>query len=326
VMMLNALLRAKAEGILLAGDVVLALVSDEENGGYFGARYLVEEHPQIFDGVRYAIGEFGGFSFSVSGRRFYPIMVAEKQVCRLRATVRGAGGHGSLHWRGGAMGHLANMLKRLDEKPLPVHVTPVTRMMFQEISSHLPFPQNVVLGQLLNPMLTQPILGLLGPRGRTFEPLFRHTVNATIVRGGEKVNVIPSEITVDMDGRLLPGFSPDDLLSEVKQVVGSDVELELVRHDPGPAAPDLGLFDILRSILREADPSGIPVPMLLPAATDGRLFARLGIQTYGFLPMPLPTDFNFSETIHSANERIPVTALDFGTEAIYQLIRRFGDE
>lgn len=325
VMMLAALLRAREEGYPPAGDVVLALVSDEEAGGYFGARYLVEEHPQLFHGIRYAIGEFGGFSFTVAGRRFYPIMVAEKQVCRLRATVRGPGGHGSLHWRGGAMARLSNMLKRLDEKPLPVHVTPVTRLMFREISSNLPFPQNFILSQLLNPHFTQPILGLLGERGRTFEPLFRHTVNATIVRGGEKVNVIPSEIVVDLDGRLLPGFSPDGLLAEVEQIVGSEVDLELVRHDPGPAIPDLGLFDALASILREADPSGVPVPMLLPAATDGRLFARLGIQTYGFLPMPLPAEFNFSETIHSADERIPVAALQFGTEAIYQLIKRFGN-
>jgi acetylornithine deacetylase/succinyl-diaminopimelate desuccinylase-like protein len=326
VMMLAAILRAREEGHLPAGDVVLAVVSDEEAGGYFGARYLVEEHSQLFHGICYAIGEFGGFSFMVAGRRFYPIMVAEKQMCRLQVTVRGPGGHSSLYWRGGAMARLAIMLRRLDEKPLPVHVTPVTRLMFREISSHLPFPQSLMLSQLLNPHLTQPILGLLGKRGHTFEPLFRHTVNATIVRGGEQVNVIPSEIVVDLDGRLLPGFSPDSLMAEVQQIVGSDVDLEVVRHDSGPTAPDLGLFDTLASILREADPSGVPVPMLLPAATDGRLFARLGIQTYGFLPMPLPAEFNFSETIHSADERIPVAALEFGTEAIYHLLKRFGNE
>ena len=63
--------------------------------------------------------------------------------------------------------------------------------------------------------------------------------------------------------------------------------------------------------------------MLLPAATDGRFLARLGIQSYGFLPMMLPTDFNFSQTIHGPNERIPVEALGFGSEAMYQLLLRF---
>jgi acetylornithine deacetylase/succinyl-diaminopimelate desuccinylase-like protein len=325
VMMLAALLRAREEGLPPPGDVILALVSDEEAGGFFGARYLVEEHSYLFQGVRYAIGEFGGFSFTVAGRRFYPIMVAEKQVCRLRATVRGAGGHGSLRWRCGAMARLGRMLQRLDEKPLPLHQTPVTRLMVQEICRHLPFPQSLLLRQLLNPALTGATLTLLGKRGRPFESLFRHTVNATIVRGGEKVNVIPSEIVVEMDGRLLPGFTPEDLIREVGDIIGPEVELEVDRFDPGPASPDLGLFGVLRDILKEAEPTGTPAPMLLPAATDGRLFARLGIQTYGFLPMPLPEDFNFSETIHSANERIPVAALEFGTEAIYRLLGSFGN-
>ena len=325
VMMLAAFLRAKSEGLVLPGDVVLALVSDEEAGGYYGSRFLVENHPDLFRGIRYGIGEFGGFSFSIGRRRFYPIMVAEKQVCRLRATVRGPGGHGSLNHRDGAMARLGRMLGKLDRGRLPVHITPATRLMIRSISSNLPFPTGQVLRQLLRPVATDRILGLLGNRGKSFEPLFHHTVNATIVRGGEKVNVAPSEIIVDLDGRLLPGFTPDDLISEVQQVVGSDVELELVRYDPGPVEPDMGLFDTLETILRQADPAGVPVPMLLPGATDGRIFAGLGIQSYGFLPMPLPAGFDFVGTIHGSDERIPVDALAFGAEAIYQLLQRFGD-
>ncbi len=324
VMMLGAFLRVKAEGLALPGDVVLALVSDEEAGGYCGSRYLVENRPDLFEGIRYAIGEFGGFSFSIGRKRFYPIMVAEKQACRLQATLRGPGGHGSLHHEDGAMARLGRMLVSL-ERRLPVHVTPVTRMMIRSISSNLPFPTGQVLGQLLHPVVTDRMLSILGPRGRAFEPLLHHTINATIVRGGEKVNVVPSEIVVEMDGRLLPGFAPEDLISEVQQIVGPDVELELVRYDPGPAEPDLGLFDTLATILRQADPTGVPVPMLLPGATDGRIFAGLGIQTYGFLPMPLPPEFDFAGTIHGSDERIPVDALSFGTEAIYQLLQRFGD-
>ena len=325
VMMLVAFLRAKSEGLALPGDVVLALVSDEEAGGYCGSRYLVENHAELFEGIRYAIGEFGGFSFSIGRQRFYPIMVAEKQVCRLRARVRGTSGHGSLNHRDGAMAKLGRMLGRLNRRRLPVHITPVARMMIRRMSSNLPFPTGQVLRQLLHPVATDRILSLLGPRGQAFEPLFHHTVNATIVRGGEKVNVVPSEIVVDMDGRLLPGFTPEDLISEVQQLVGSDVELELVRYDPGPAEPDMGLFETLATILRRADPSGVPVPMLLPGATDGRIFAGLGIQTYGFLPMPLPLEFDFAGTIHGSDERIPVDALEFGAEAIYRLLQRFGD-
>jgi acetylornithine deacetylase/succinyl-diaminopimelate desuccinylase-like protein len=128
---------------------------------------------------------------------------------------------------------------------------------------------------------------------------------------------------VGLDGRLLPGYVPDDMITELQQFVGDDVEFEVIRHDPGPAEPDMGLFDVLAQILRRADPDGVPIPLLLPAVTDGRFFSRLGIQTYGFIPMPLPKDFDFTQTIHAANERIPVQSVGFGSDAIYELLRRF---
>src|SRR5439155_8480342 len=142
-----------------------------------------------------------------------------------------------------------------------------------------------LLRQLLRPARADAILALLGERGRIFDPLLHNTVNATIVRGGDKINVIPSEVVVELDGRLLPGYGPADMLAELRALAGDEVGLEVIRYDPGPAKTDLGLFDTLAGILREADPAGIPVPLLLSGITDGRLFARLGIQAYGFTPM-----------------------------------------
>ncbi len=323
-MMLAAFLRAKAEGLELPGDVVLTIVSDEEAGGDFGAKFLVEKHPYLFDGIRYAIGEFGGFALYVGKRRFYPIQIAEKQICWLKATVRGPGGHGSIPVRGGAMAKLSALLRQIDRHRLPVHVTPVARLMFQTMASSLGGRNGLILGQLTNPILTNKVLDLLGQRGRVFDPLLHNSVSATILHGSEKINVIPSEVSVELDGRLLPGYQPDDLIGELRQIVGNDVEWEVIRHDPGPAEPDMGLFDTLADILREADADGVHVPLLLSGVTDGRFFSQLGIQTYGFLPMPLPEDFNFTQTIHAANERIPVNAMDFGTNAIYKALQRFG--
>jgi acetylornithine deacetylase/succinyl-diaminopimelate desuccinylase-like protein len=129
---------------------------------------------------------------------------------------------------------------------------------------------------------------------------------------------------VEIDGRLLPGYQPDDMIRELRQIIDEDVELEVVRHDPGPSEPDMGLFDTLADILGEVDPGGVPIPLLLSGVTDGRFFSRLGIQTYGFLPMLLPEDFNFVQTIHTADERIPVDAVGFGANAIYKALQRFG--
>ncbi|MFQ5426923.1 MAG: M20/M25/M40 family metallo-hydrolase, partial [Gaiellales bacterium] len=322
-MLLCALLRAKAQGATPPGDVVLAVLSDEEAGGDLGARFLVEQHPELFGGIRYAIGEFGGFSLEIGGRRFYPVQVSEKQTCSLRATVRGPGGHGALPLRGGAMARLARLLGRLDRRRLPVHVTPVTRAMIDSIAGALPFPRGHALRLLLNPRLTDRVLDLAGEQARAFDALLHNTVNATVVRGGEAVNVIPGAVAVELDGRLLPGHGPDEMLAELHSLAGPGLELEVLRHEPGPPEPDLGLYGTLAATLREADPDGTPVPMLLPGATDGRHFARLGIQTYGFLPMRLPSEFRFMKLVHAADERVPVDALEFGTAAICKVLRRF---
>ena len=324
-MMLAAVLHAQAKGMKPPGDVILAVLSDEEAGGDFGAKFLVEEHSQLFNNVKYALGEFGGFTMTVGGRRFYPIMVAEKQICWMKATIRGPGGHGSMPIHGGAMSKLSNFLQQLDKRRLPVHVTPVVRAMIEGMAAELPAPTALVMRQLLNPALTNNILDLLGSRGKTFDPLFHNTVSPTIVRGGDKINVIPSEINLELDGRLLPGFTPQDMLSELQQIAGDDIEFEIQRYDPGMLEPDMSQFNTLAEIICQADPLGTPVPLLLSGVTDGRFFNHLGIQTYGFLPMQLPDEFNFTQTIHAADERIPIAALTFGAKAIYQAIQELGN-
>lgn len=322
-MILSAVLRAKAKQVQLPGDVVLAIVCDEETLGDYGAGFLVETHPELFSGIRYALGEFGGFSFSIDKRRFYPIQVAEKQICWLRVRFGGPGGHGSMPVRGGAMAQLAHFLRRLDRRSLPLHITPPARLMFQTMASALGGLTGLVMGQLLNPLLSGRMLGFLGQRRRLFAPLLRNTVSPTILGGSTNFNVIPDEVTVDLDGRLLPGFRPDDLIRELHAVGGDEAQFEVVRFEPGPSSVDMRRFDILADILKEADAAAVPCPLLISAVTDGRFFSRLGIQTYGFLPMSLPEEFNFMETVHGVNERVPVKALEFGTRSIYQALQRF---
>jgi acetylornithine deacetylase/succinyl-diaminopimelate desuccinylase-like protein len=322
-MMVSAVLRVVEQGVRPRGDIVLAVLSDEEAGGDAGALHLVTERPDLLDGVKYAIGEFGGFSLDVGGRRFYPIQVDEKRVCWMRATVRGPGGHASMPIRGGAMAKTAALLRTLDRRRLPVHVTPVVERTIEGIAGELPTPHALVLRRLLDPRLTDRVLGVLGERGRLFDPVLHNTVSPTIVHGGDKINVVPSEVTIELDARLLPGQTSDDVLAELRALVGDDVEFEIGRAEPGPPEPDFGLFDLLAGVLREADPTGTPIPLLLAAVTDGRHFGRLGIQTYGFTPMQLPADFRFTELIHAADERIPAGAVAFGTDAIFRVLERY---
>ena len=323
-MLVSAFLRAARERTSLPGDVILLVLVDEEGGGDLGARFMVEEHAHLFDGVRYALSEFGAFSQEMGGRRFYPIQVAEKQICWLKATVRGWGGHGALAQpRGGTMARLGKVLAELDDKRMPIHITPAARAMLTSIAEAQPRAQRLILRALLKPRLANLALRLGGERLRSFEPLLRNTASATIVRAGEKINVIPAEVEVEIDARALPGFSPAEVISELQPIVGEHAELELVRHDPGPPEPDLALFDTLAGVLRELDPEAVPIPLLQAGVTDARFFAQLGIQTYGFLPMTLPADFPFLRFVHAADERIPAKAVEFGAEGVFRALQRF---
>lgn len=322
-MYLAAILKAKAENLSLPGDVIFAALADEEAGDIYGARFLVEKHPHLFAGVRYALGEFGGFNLSIGGKRFYPIMIAEKQVCWMKATFCGRAGHGSMPVRGQAMAKLARALRLLDERSLPVRITPPVRLMLETLAHHLGGLTGLVIRLLLHPRLTDLVLRLLGERGQLFSPLLRNTVSPTMLKASDKVNVIPAEVTLGLDGRLVPSATPNDLLGELRQLLGEDLDIEVIKHEPGPATSDMGLFDTLGNALRRLDPEGIPLPYVLAGVTDARFFAQLGIQTYGFTPLRLPEDFNFVATVHAADERVPVDALEFGVQAITQVLQQF---
>lgn len=319
-MLVAAFCRAASEDVDLAGDLVLCVLSDEEAGGDQGARYVVENHPGAFDGVEYALGEFGGFSMDVAGERFYPIQVAEKQVCWLELTFRGQGGHGSFPNDGDAMAKLARAVDALDGTRLPVHVTPETRQMFEALAAELPWKESLFVRGLLNPTLTDTLLSAAGEDAAMLDALLHHTVNTTVVEGGGKENVVPDEVSLTLDVRILPGFDDADAIRELRDVVGDDVEIDVIRFEEGPPAADMAYFDHLAGVLEDADPGSAAIPLVMPGGTDARIFADLDIQSYGFTPMQLPADFAFTDLIHTADERIPVDAVDWGADRVYDAV------
>lgn len=329
-MMLWAVLRL-ARGAPPAGDVLLALLGDEEAGGGMGARFLVEEHPGRFAGIRRAVGEFGGMSVQWGSRRLYPVQVAEKTPCRVTATVHGLGGHGAVPVRGEAMGRLGRLLAALDAHAPPAHVTPLVRAFLEAMATALPAGAAREVLRMRDPAQVHAALGALAAAGRGdvaawCAPLLFNTVNPTIVRGGgPRLNVVPDRATVEMDVRLLPGFTPDDVVAELRATVGAEVELDTFCAPASPGEPDLEWFPQIAAVVREVDPEGVAVPWMLPATTDARHFKRLGIQTYGFTPMKLPAGFDAMHAVHAPDERIPAEAVEFGADALFRLLTRAGD-
>jgi acetylornithine deacetylase/succinyl-diaminopimelate desuccinylase-like protein len=321
-MMVSALLDAHARGGA-PGDLVLTALADEEAGGIQGAKWLVDKHPELFSGIKHAIGESGGVVQHIGGKRFYPIMVSEKRGCQVLATLRGPGGHGSIPARGGSMAKLGALLTKLDTARLPVHITPPVKLLLEGMRDALDEPWRGRMAALLDPVLADAALNELGPTGRNLDAALHNTVNPTIISGGLKINVIPSEVQVQLDGRLLPGFGPEDMLRELRDVLGPDLELEVQLVGPAQPEIDLSQLDLFASVLREADPGCIPLPYLVTGGTDARHFAKLGIRTYGFLPLNNPADFNGATTIHAADERVPVSALEFGARCVFEAVMRY---
>jgi len=322
-MMAAAMIRFQVRGIPPAKGILFMVVPDEEGGGS-GARYMVEHQPEVFRGVRHAIGEFGAFSMDVMGKRLFPVMIAEKQLCTVRGIFTGHGGHGSVPEMGGAVAQSSAFLHELTKKGLPIHVTPVVRRMLKSMGAALPFPSGLLLRLLTHPMLAPILLPLMGSSGDLFRALLSNTANPTIIRCGEKENVTPDRVTVVFDGRLLPGVTCEEFLTELRALpYGDRCRFEILEASGNSKEPDMTMFPMLSELLSEnMDRAEHVIPALVTGATDGRSLSKLGIQTYGFTPMEFPEGTALQSLLHGPDERVPVESIRKGTEIIEKLLSK----
>ncbi len=328
VAMSAAILRHLAEGgVTPDRDLIVAAVADEEAGCDHGATYLVDHHPDLVR-AEYALGEVGGFSMYVMGRTFYPVQVAEKGVAWLKATTRGEAGHGSMPRSDSAVVRLAEAVAAMGRTRLPQHTSEVVETYFKSVARHLPAPARQVLPRLLNRHLSGLILDRLLPDpglARTFSTALSNTVSPTVLRAGTKINVIPGEASVQLDGRTLPGQTAAQLVAELTDLVGEDVAFEVLKEAPPvQTSPDTEVYRIIADALVRADPEGIPVPYLLPGFTDAKAFHRLGTRWYGCAPVRLPKDAGvaFAELYHRPDERIPVDGFHWGLDVLADIVTR----
>ncbi len=330
------------EGVAVERDLIFAAVADEEAACSQGSLFLVNEHP---DEVRaeYALGEIGAFSLNLFGRTFYPIQVAEKGICWVRATFEGNPGHGSMPDPASAVNKLARALARLSKKRLPVHPTPVVHGFLEQIAREIPRPQRDVLRRLTTPQVASFILDYLvrdPDQQRSFGAMLSNTASPTILAGGRKVNVIPGRAQVDIDGRILPGQSEPDFLRELRDAMGPDARdagFEVVdSRPPTQTSASTPLFSHLARTLRKHDPAGIPLPYMIPGFTDAQAWSQLGTKCYGFSPVRFESGtigggglrsegaaVSFSRMYHGNDERIPTDGLRWGLRVLYDAVRSF---
>ncbi len=312
----------------LSRDVIFAGVADEEAACTHGSMFLVDQHP---DEVRaeYTLGEIGAFSTVLFGRTFYPIQTAEKGVCWVRATYEGEPGHGSMPNPDSAVLRLAAAVKKLGRRRLPQHPTEAVGKFVGAMARELPRPQRAVLRRLTTPQVAALIVDYLvrdPGQKRTFNALLSNTATPTVLRAGNKVNVIPGRASVEIDGRTLPGQTDASFLAELREVLGPDARLEVMRSlPPVEVSEKTPMFAHLSRTLLEHDPLGLPIPFVIPGFTDAKAYARLGSKCYGFAPVRFdPThDVSFSRMYHGHDERVPVDGLHWGLRVLFDAVEGF---
>ena len=314
----------------LTRDVLFASTADEEAGGSEGAGWVVEHRPDWFRAAG-ALNECGGVATTVAGRRLYPIGVAEKGFEVVRVRVRGTWGHGSMPRPDNAAVLAAEAIRRLAESGGP-RVTPVMSRFLEGAATVLPSEVarglralaagdaaagEAALDALCDPMYT-----------RALRALVRDTISPDIVHAGVKYNVIPGEADLEIDCRVLPGTTGQAMLAEIVERLGPDLaaacDIEPVMSAPPvEASTDTPLYRLLEQTILDHDPDAVPLPVMVPFATDAKHTVKLDVPTYGFSPLRLAPDERFLERFHGVDERVGLDALRWGLPVLYDVVRRF---
>ncbi|MGH8969409.1 MAG: M20/M25/M40 family metallo-hydrolase [Actinomycetes bacterium] len=312
-MVLAVVRQWRREGRTPPRDVVLAFLADEEAGGIYGGHWLVDHHPDLFEGVSEAISEVGGYSFTVDDdQRLYLIETAQKGIQWLRLVAQGRAGHGSMVADDNAITTLAEAVARIGRHEWPVRLTPTVTRFLEEMSE--------ALGIDCDPSDPEPVLAKIGPLARIVGNTLRNSANPTMLKAGYKHNVVPQTAEAMVDCRFLPGFE-DELLATIDELIGPDVRRESVIRDIAlETTMDGPLVDNMVASLQAEDPGARAIPYSLSGGTDNKSFSLLGIRGFGFVPLRLPPDLDFPAMFHGIDERVPVESLRFGVRVLDHFI------
>ncbi|MDQ3155259.1 MAG: M20/M25/M40 family metallo-hydrolase [Actinomycetota bacterium] len=311
-MLLSVVRGRQRAGVIPDRPITLVFTADEEAGGVKGAHWLVDNHPEVFEGCTEAIGEVGGFSTEVGGKRLYLIESGEKGIAWMRLQAAGTAGHGSMKNPDNAVTHLARALVALGEHEWPVSAGPSMMLLLEKV-------RELTGSDSTNP---DELLEHFGSAVRMIGSGIRNTTNATMLEGGYKHNVIPGHATAYVDGRYLPGHR-DTFLPEVQRIVGDRVTVEPYITDTAlEYAFEGDIVDAMTVALHSQDPDAHIAPFLMSGGTDAKAWSRLGITSYGFTPLRLPADLDFTALFHGVDERVPVDALEFGSRVFDEFLNQ----
>ena len=317
---MDAMIVTALQDILGAGkqpgrDLVIAFFADEEAGGDYGAQYMVDNHPELFDGATEAISEVGGYSVDLAGQRAYLIQTGEKSIVWIKLIARGAAAHGSRYIQDNAVTKLAEAVTKIGKHEWPITLTNTTTELLGEVAR--------ILGKDFTKIAPDELAIATGTAAGFIRATLRTTSNPTLLNAGYKHNVIPEKAEALIDVRTLPG-EEDSVLATLTEIVGPDIEIVIMHRDVGLETTfDGPLIETITSTLLAHDPGAEVLPYLLSGGTDNKSLSRLGITGYGFAPLQLPADINFAAMFHGVDERVPLDALVFGRRVLTDLLLNY---
>jgi acetylornithine deacetylase/succinyl-diaminopimelate desuccinylase-like protein len=324
----------KRNNIKLKGDVLLAATADEEKGGFDGVGYLLQNHKEkIF--ADYVLNEGGGSAVPTKNGNVFTINTAEKGILWFKIKAKGIPGHGSTpNTADNAILRMNRVIDKLGYFKPETQLTSTVKSYLNEIAKKNPELQEPFSKLLANPDQSDQILDELSQKGEPLaeeiRPRIKMTITPTMIQGGVKENIVPSECEATFDCRLLPGQSVEATLSLIKSLL-SDVGLEkltfeiIQAHEGSESPMQTPLYEAISSILREFEPNCAVSPTLMTGGTDSRFFREAGSVCYGFHPMhpEPPVNGKFVKREHGLDERISIENLVFGTSVMYETVKRF---
>ena len=312
------------KGGTLSRDVIFVANSDEEQGGDFGMGWLIANHPELIK-AEFALNE-GGRTRIVNGKLLYVAVQNTEKVSHVVAvTAHGPGGHASIPLDGNVINRLARALAKIDAYKSPLSLTPTTREFFTQLGRVWPNrEERQAMADVASPDTRRVRRGArILEKTPVFNAVLRTGISPTILEGGIRTNVIPTDATAKLNVRTLPGQSIDSVVAQLKKVVG-DPLVDITIADRGENSPasdfHAPLFNAIRESAQALEPSLAVVPYLSTGATDSARLRNWGMQAFGLLPFPM--NQNDEDRMHGNDERVPLASLEFGTRMIYGAIVR----
>jgi acetylornithine deacetylase/succinyl-diaminopimelate desuccinylase-like protein len=295
-------------------SITLVFFADEEAGGQLGSHFVTKKYPEYFENCTEAVGEVGGFSHTLSnGVRLYLIETAQKGIAWMKLSAQGNAGHGSMINDENAISKLSKAITNLSNHKFPVTIKDSVRALLEETAS--------AHGTKFDEKDPEKIVALLGTLTKLVSATLANTANPTMLNAGYKVNVIPGEAVAHVDGRFLPGNS-DTFLADIRKIVGDEINVEAETFDVALEAPfDTNIVHLMTESLAAEDRAARVVPYMLSGGTDAKALSKFGIKGYGFTPLLLPNDLDFTSLFHGHDERVPISSLKFGARTMHRFIK-----